>query len=74
LAVKFPIKAKTTDENGNEIDNNFAAGKRYTFTVVFNSLEEVTIKTGLTPWVDNDDFVGNEIVGGGEGGEHIEIE
>ena len=74
LAVKFPIKAKTTDENGNEIDNNFAAGKRYTFTVVFNSLEEVTIKTGLTPWVDNNDFVGNEIVGGGEGGEHIEIE
>ena len=65
LDVKFPVSA----------DNNFIAGKRYAFTIVFNSLEEVMIKTSLEAWDDNHPGGnGYEIEGGGEGGEHIEIE
>ena len=63
MAVKFPI----------ESSENFKAGKRYTFTVVFNSLEEVVIKTGLEAW--DDDHAGGSVGGvNGEGGEKIEIE
>ena len=63
--MKFPVSA----------DNNFIAGKRYAFTIVFNSLEEVMIKTSLEAWDDNHPGGnGYEIEGGGEGGEHIEIE
>ena len=52
---------------------NFKAGKRYTFTIVLNSLEMVEIKTSLQPW--DDSYSGESVDGAnGEGGEKIEIE
>ena len=63
MAVEFPVKSH----------ENFKAGKRYTFTVVFNSLEEIVIKTGLEAWDDH--HAGGSVDGvNGEGGEKIEIE
>lgn len=64
LDVKFPVMAT----------NNFIEGKLYTFTIVFNSLEEVVIKTGLNPWDDQIDGEGNYTGGVTDGGEISEIE
>ena len=64
LDVKFPVMAT----------NNFIEGKLYSFTIVFNSLEEVVIKTGLNPWDDQIDDEGHYTGGVPDGGEISEIE
>lgn len=62
IAVDFPV----------EEEENFKAGKRYSFTVVLNELLEVDIRTSLEEWEDY--IPSDSITGSGEGGVHIEIE